>query len=289
MSRRRRAARPLSADPLWYKDAVVYQVHVKSFFDSNNDGVGDLTGLTEKLDYISELGATAIWLLPFYPSPRRDDGYDISDYHAVHPEYGTIHDMRRFIAAAHARGLRVITELVVNHTSDQHPWFQRARHAKPGSAWRRFYVWSDNDRAYADARIIFTDTEKIELELRSCGRVVFLASILFAPAGSQLRQSARAPGGARGDAVLARSWRGRIPARRRSLPGRARRNGLREPPRDARRHQAHPRRARPDRPGMAFSKAVTPALARLTAWARFAPDASAMASSINRISRSLLA
>ena len=160
MSRRRRAARPLSADPLWYKDAVVYQVHVKSFFDSNNDGIGDLTGLTEKLDYISELGATAIWLLPFYPSPRRDDGYDISDYHAVHPEYGTIHDMRRFIAAAHARGLRVITELVVNHTSDQHPWFQRARHAKPGSAWRRFYVWSDNDRAYADARIIFTDTEK---------------------------------------------------------------------------------------------------------------------------------
>ena len=106
------------------------------------------------------MGATAIWLLPFYPSPRRDDGYDISDYHAVHPEYGTIHDMRQFIAAAHARGLRVITELVVNHTSDQHPWFQRARHAKPGSAWRRFYVWSDNDRAYADARIIFTDTEK---------------------------------------------------------------------------------------------------------------------------------
>jgi maltose alpha-D-glucosyltransferase / alpha-amylase len=160
MSRRRRPARPLAVEPLWYKDAVIYQVHVKSFFDSNNDGIGDLPGLTAKLDYIVELGATAIWLLPFYPSPRRDDGYDISDYRAVHPEYGTIQDMRRFIAAAHARGLRVITELVVNHTSDQHPWFQRARRAKPGSAWRRFYVWADNDRGYADARIIFTDTEK---------------------------------------------------------------------------------------------------------------------------------
>ena len=160
MTRRSRAARPLASEPLWYKDAVVYQVHVKSFFDSNNDGVGDLPGLTEKLDYIAALGATAVWLLPFYPSPRRDDGYDISDYRDVHPEYGTIQDMRRFIAAAHARGLRVITELVVNHTSDQHPWFQRARHAKPGSAWRRFYVWADNDRGYADARIIFTDTEK---------------------------------------------------------------------------------------------------------------------------------
>ena len=159
MSRRRRAARPLAAEPPWYKDAVIYQVH-ESFFDSNNDGIGDLPGLTEKLDYIAELGATAIWLLPFYPSPRRDDGYDISDYRAVHPEYGTIQDMRQFIAAAHARGLRVITELVVNHTSDQHPWFQRARRAKPGSAWRKFYVWADNDRGYADARVIFTDTEK---------------------------------------------------------------------------------------------------------------------------------
>ena len=160
MSQNKRQTRPRAADPLWYKDAVFYQVHVKSFFDSNNDGVGDLRGLTGKLDYIAELGATAIWLLPFYPSPRRDDGYDISDYRAVHPEYGTIQDMRRFIAAAHARGLRVITELVINHTSDQHPWFQRARRAKPGSAWRRFYVWADNDRGYADARIIFTDTEK---------------------------------------------------------------------------------------------------------------------------------
>ena len=147
-------------DPLWYKDAVIYQLHVKSFFDANNDGVGDFRGLMQKLDYIAELGVTAIWLLPFYPSPRRDDGYDIADYRGVHPEYGTLSDARRFINAAHERGLRVITELVVNHTSDQHPWFQRARHAKPGTNARDFYVWSDNNQKYAGTRIIFIDTEK---------------------------------------------------------------------------------------------------------------------------------
>jgi maltose alpha-D-glucosyltransferase/alpha-amylase len=155
-----RRIRTVADDPLWYKDAVIYQVHVKSFFDANNDGIGDLQGLTEKLDYIAELGVSAIWLLPFYPSPRRDDGYDIADYRAVHPEYGTIRDTRRFIAAAHKRKLRVITELVINHTSDAHPWFQRARHAKAGSAARKFYVWADDDHGYSDARIIFTDTEK---------------------------------------------------------------------------------------------------------------------------------
>jgi maltose alpha-D-glucosyltransferase/alpha-amylase len=149
-----------AGDPLWYKDAVIYQLHVKSFFDANNDGVGDFRGLLEKLDYIAELGATAIWLLPFYPSPRRDDGYDIADYRGVHPEYGTMGDVRRFVAAAHERGLRVISELVVNHTSDQHPWFQRARRAKPGSAARNFYVWSDRDDAYAGTRVIFVDSEK---------------------------------------------------------------------------------------------------------------------------------
>ncbi|OZI61081.1 maltose alpha-D-glucosyltransferase [Bordetella genomosp. 11] len=147
-------------DPLWYKDAVIYQLHLKSFFDANNDGIGDFAGLIEKLDYISQLGVNTIWLLPFYPSPRRDDGYDIADYRGVHPDYGTLPDVRKFIRAAHARGLRVITELVVNHTSDQHPWFQRARHAKPGSAARNYYVWSDNDQAYAGTRIIFLDTEK---------------------------------------------------------------------------------------------------------------------------------
>ncbi|TWG88458.1 maltose alpha-D-glucosyltransferase/alpha-amylase [Cupriavidus gilardii J11] len=150
----------LNADPLWYKDAVVYQLHIKSFFDANGDGVGDFAGLLAKLDYLVSLGVDTIWLLPFYPSPRRDDGYDIADYRNVHPEYGTLADARRFIAAAHARGLRVITELVINHTSDQHPWFQRARRAKPGSAYRNYYVWSDTDQAYSGTRIIFCDTEK---------------------------------------------------------------------------------------------------------------------------------
>ncbi|MBV8735904.1 MAG: maltose alpha-D-glucosyltransferase [Alphaproteobacteria bacterium] len=147
-------------DPLWYKDAVIYQLHVKTFFDSNNDGIGDFPGLLQKLDYIASLGVTAIWLLPFYPSPGRDDGYDIADYRGVHPSYGTLADFREVVAGAHARDIRVITELVINHTSDQHAWFQRARHAKPGSAARRYYVWSDHDDAYAGTRIIFLDTEK---------------------------------------------------------------------------------------------------------------------------------
>ncbi|MDR3100090.1 MAG: maltose alpha-D-glucosyltransferase [Paraburkholderia sp.] len=149
----------LSDDPLWYKDAIIYQVHVKSFYDSNNDGVGDFPGLLAKLDYIAGLGVTAIWLLPFYPSPRRDDGYDIADYRNVHPDYGQLADVRRFIQEAHARGIRVITELVINHTSDQHPWFQRARRAKPGSNHRNYYVWSDTDQKYQGTRIIFIDTE----------------------------------------------------------------------------------------------------------------------------------
>src|SRR5262249_53215454 len=155
-----RVAADTEDDPLWFKDAIIYQCHVKSFYDANNDGVGDFPGLIAKLDYIAELGINAIWLLPFYPSPRLDDGYDISDYRAVHPEYGTIGDFKRFVAAAHARGIRVITELVINHTSDQHPWFQRARRAKPGSAARDFYVWSDSDEKYAGTRIIFLDTER---------------------------------------------------------------------------------------------------------------------------------
>jgi maltose alpha-D-glucosyltransferase/alpha-amylase len=127
-------------DPLWYKDAVIYELHVKSFCDSDGDGVGDFPGLTSKLGYLQDLGVTALWLLPFYPSPQRDDGYDIADYCSVNPTYGTLEDFRTFLDAAHARGLRVITELVINHTSDQHPWFQRARKAKPGSTARDFYV-----------------------------------------------------------------------------------------------------------------------------------------------------
>ncbi len=147
-------------DPLWFKDAVIYQVHIKSFFDANNDGIGDFQGLIDKLPYIKELGVTAIWLLPFYPSPLRDDGYNIAEYRGVNPDYGTLADARRFIRAAHDLGLRVITELVINHTSDAHPWFERARRAKPGSAARNFYVWSDDDQRYSGTRIIFLDTEK---------------------------------------------------------------------------------------------------------------------------------
>ena len=147
------------SDPLWYKDAIIYQTHIKAFYDSNNDGIGDFAGLIEKLDYIKELGVTAIWLLPFYPSPQRDDGYDIQDYRSVNPAYGTMGDVRKLVREAHKRDLRVITELVINHTSDQHPWFQRARRAKPGSKYRDYYVWSDSDHKYGDTRIIFLDTE----------------------------------------------------------------------------------------------------------------------------------
>jgi maltose alpha-D-glucosyltransferase/alpha-amylase len=156
----RTTAEEAAPDPQWYRDAVIYQLHLKSFFDSNDDGIGDFPGLLQKLDYIVELGVNVVWLLPFYPSPRLDDGYDISEYCAVHPDYGTLRDAKRFIREAHARGLRVITELVINHTSDQHPWFQRARNAKPGSWARDFYVWSDTDQRHLDTRIIFIDTEK---------------------------------------------------------------------------------------------------------------------------------
>jgi maltose alpha-D-glucosyltransferase/alpha-amylase len=149
-----------SDDRLWYRDAVIYQLNVKAFFDSNDDGVGDFKGVTAKLDYVKDLGVNTIWLMPFYPSPLRDDGYDISEYEAVHPQYGSLDDFREMMAEAHKRGLRVITELVINHTSDQHPWFQAARHALPGSPDRDFYVWSDTDQLYKNTRIIFTDTEK---------------------------------------------------------------------------------------------------------------------------------
>jgi len=154
------AAQPALPDTaLWYKDAVIYQVHVKAFLDSNGDGIGDFPGLTSKLDYIQELGVSAVWLLPFYPSPLKDDGYDVADYRNVHPHYGTREDFRTFVAEAHRRGLKVITELVINHTSDQHPWFRAARRAPPGSRKRSYYVWSDTDQQYKGTRIIFTDTE----------------------------------------------------------------------------------------------------------------------------------
>jgi maltose alpha-D-glucosyltransferase/alpha-amylase len=145
--------------PLWYKDVVIYQLHVRAFYDSTGDGIGDFIGLTSKLDYLQDLGVTALWLLPFYPSPLKDDGYDIANYTNVHPAYGTLRDFKAFLREAHNRGLRVITELVLNHTSDQHPWFQRARRAKPGSPHRDFYVWSNTPEKYKEARIIFKDFE----------------------------------------------------------------------------------------------------------------------------------
>ncbi len=150
----------LADDPLWYKDAIIYQLHIKSFYDANGDGIGDFEGLYQKLDYIAALGVNAIWLLPFFPSPRRDDGYDIADYRNVSPDYGTLEDFRKFVAAAHEHNIRVIIELVINHTSDQHPWFQRARQSPAGSPERDFYVWSDTDLKFPETRIIFLDTEK---------------------------------------------------------------------------------------------------------------------------------
>ena len=150
---------PLERDRLWYKAGVIYEVHVRAFYDSNADGTGDFRGLTQKLDYLRDLGITAIWLLPFYPSPLKDDGYDISDYMNVHPMYGTLADFKVFLREAHRRGLRIITELVLNHTSDKHPWFQRARRSPPGSRRRDFYVWNDSPEKYIGTRIIFKDTE----------------------------------------------------------------------------------------------------------------------------------
>ena len=162
----------LDGDELWYKDAIIYQLHVKAFADSNNDGIGDFAGLTEKLDYLQDLGVTALWLLPFYPSPGRDDGYDIADYGAINPDFGTMKDFRRFIVEAKRRGLRVITELVINHTSDQHPWFQRARRSDPESSARNWYVWSDTDQKYAGHAHHLHRHREIELDLGSGSQAV---------------------------------------------------------------------------------------------------------------------
>jgi maltose alpha-D-glucosyltransferase/alpha-amylase len=149
---------PLKPEVGWYKDAIIYQVHVRTFFDSNGDGIGDFQGLAQKLDYVQELGVNTIWLMPFFPSPLRDDGYDISDYRSIHPRYGTLEDFKAFLAMAHERGLRVVIELVANHTSDQHPWFQESRSSQDNPK-RDWYVWSDTDNKYRGTRIIFLDTE----------------------------------------------------------------------------------------------------------------------------------
>ena len=155
-----RAEQKSEGDDLWFKDAIIYQLHVKAFADSNHDGIGDFAGLTQQLDYLQDLGVNTLWLLPFYPSPGRDDGYDISDYRRINPDFGTMQDFRRFMREAKRRKLRVITELVINHTSDQHPWFQRARRSRRVSDARNWYVWSDTDHRYPDTRIIFNDAEK---------------------------------------------------------------------------------------------------------------------------------
>jgi maltose alpha-D-glucosyltransferase / alpha-amylase len=149
-----------ATDPLWYKDAIIYEIHVRAFMDSNADGIGDFQGLLSKLDYLQDLGVTCLWLLPFFPSPLRDDGYDIANYVDVNPSYGNLKDFKQFLDAAHLRNMQVMIELVINHTSDQHPWFQTARRSAPGSPEREFYVWSETDQLFKDARIIFTDTEK---------------------------------------------------------------------------------------------------------------------------------
>src|SRR3989304_2944484 len=149
----------MNPEPLWYKNAVFYEVYLRAFRDGNADGHGDLRGLAEKLDYLKELGVDCLWLMPIFPSPLLDDGYDIADYYGVPPDYGTLDDFKTFLAEAHARGLRVIADLVLNHTSDQHPWFQAAR-ADRQSPFRDYYVWSDTDQKFKDARLIFLDIEK---------------------------------------------------------------------------------------------------------------------------------
>ncbi|HTZ95936.1 MAG TPA: alpha-amylase family glycosyl hydrolase, partial [Terriglobales bacterium] len=147
---------PVRNQPGWYKDAIIYQIHVRTFFDANNDGIGDFQGLTQKLDYVQQLGVDTIWLMPFFPSPLRDDGYDISDYTSVHSRYGNLEDFKTFLATAHDRGIRVIIEMVLNHTSDQHPWFLESRSSRDNPK-RDWYVWSDTDARYRGARIIFLD------------------------------------------------------------------------------------------------------------------------------------
>jgi maltose alpha-D-glucosyltransferase/alpha-amylase len=199
---------PLEGNPLWYKDAIIYEARVRSFYDSNSDGYGDFRGLASKLDYLQDLGVTAIWLLPFYPSPMRDDGYDIADYTDVHPEVGTLADFEYFLGEAHARGLRVITELVLNHTSDQHPWFKRARRAPAGSVERDFYVWSDTIERYREARIIFKDFEPSNWSWDPVAAATS-GTASTPPARSELREPRGARRAARGRRLLVRQGRRR--------------------------------------------------------------------------------
>src|SRR5688572_27882648 len=208
-------------DPLWFKDAVFYQLHVKSFADSNGDGIGDFAGLTAKLDHLASLGVDCLWIQPMYPSPFRDDGYDISDYTSIHPSYGTLDDFKAFLEQAHARGLRVVIELVLNHTSDQHAWFTEAR-SSPDSPRRDWYVWSDTDRPIPWCSHHLHRHGTVELGLGPRLQGLLLAPVLQPPAGSQLRQSRGAGRDLAGHEVLARSRCRRVPGRRRALSHRAR-------------------------------------------------------------------
>ncbi len=235
--------RTLAADdPLWYKDAIIYELHVRAFFDSDGDGIGDFRGLTEKLDYLQDLGVTALWLLPFYPSPLKDDGYDIADYTAVHPIYGRWPISRLFLREAHRRGLRVITELVLNHTSDQHPWFQRARRAKPGSRWRDFYVWSDTPDKYRDARIIFKDFETSNWTWDPLANAYYWHRFYSHQPDLNFDNPEVREAMLQAMRLLARHGRGRPAAGRRAVPVRAGRDQLREPARDPRVPEEAPRR-----------------------------------------------
>ena len=220
-------------DNLWYKDAVIYQVHVKAFLDRNGDGIGDFQGLTQKLDYLQDLGIDTLWLLPFYPSPLRDDGYDIADYTAIHPSYGTLADFKIFMREAHRRGIRVITELVINHTSDQHAWFQKSRRAKPGSPWRDYYVWSDTPDKYKEARIIFKDFETSNWAWDPVAKAYYWHRFFSHQPDLNFDNPAVHERTAQGLRLLDGPRRRRVPSRRHSLPVRTRRDDVREPAGDA--------------------------------------------------------
>ena len=216
------------SQPNWFKTAVFYELHTRAFFDSSDDGMGDFRGLRSKLDYLQWLGIDCIWLLPFYPSPLRDGGYDISDFLTVSPEFGTVDEFASFVESAHERGMRVITDFVMNHTSSEHPWFQESR-LGPDSPKADWYVWSDTVHRYEDARIIFVDSEQSNWTWDPQREAVLLAPLLPPPARPQLRE----PGGRRGDArrapLLARPRARRLPARRRAVPLRGGGHELREP------------------------------------------------------------
>ena len=257
--------------PLWYKDAVIYELHVRAFHDGNGDGIGDFRGLIDKLDYLQDLGVTALWLLPFYPSPLRDDGYDISDYRQRPPVLrhacGT---SGTFLREAHRRGMRVITELVLAHTSDEHPWFQRARAGRPGQRDRDFYVWSDTPDRFADARVIFKDFETSNWTCDPVAGAYFWHRFYSHQPEPQLRQ----PGGPAGDArrrrLLALDGRRRAPSRRRPVPLRPRGHHVREPARDLRvpARRCAPTSTSASRDGCCWPRPTSGPRTRWPTWAR---------------------